>query len=162
MAAARSAVAHAVVAAWRLRRWRQRDSATSAVAAARQRDVGGSLAAARRRRQRQWRWRQREARRRCTARRQQRGCSRADAAAVVAARQHDVGGSLAAARWQWQSQRLWRQRDVGGGGSAPARRRRQHGGGTPHGAACGDVHRSRRCVPAAADNTDGDADDIVC
>ena len=81
---------------------------------------------------------------------------------MAAARQRDVGGSLAAARWQWQRQRLWRQRDVGGGGSAPARRRRQHGGGTPHGAACGDVHRGRRCVAAAADDADGDADDIVC
>jgi hypothetical protein len=32
----------------------------------------------------------------------------------------------------------------------------------PHGAACGDVHRGRRCAAAAADDADGDADDIVC
>ena len=56
-----------------------------AVAAARQRDVGGSLAAALRRQQRQRRWRQREARWRPTARRWQRGGSSAVAAAVAAA-----------------------------------------------------------------------------
>ncbi len=44
----------------------QRDSATLAVAAARQRDVGGSLAAARRLWQHQRRWRQRKAWRQCT------------------------------------------------------------------------------------------------
>jgi hypothetical protein len=56
-----------------------------AVAAARQRDVGGSLAAALRRQQRQRRWRQREARRWRTARRWQRSGSSAVAAAVAAA-----------------------------------------------------------------------------
>ena len=69
----------------RQRRWRQRDSTTSAVAvaAAHQRDVGGSMAAA-------WRWRQREAQQRCTARQQQRGCSSVDASAVAAACQRDA------------------------------------------------------------------------
>jgi hypothetical protein len=49
----------------------------------------------------QQRWQQREARQRRTARLQQRGCSSMDAAAVVAAQQRDVGGSLAAAQRQW-------------------------------------------------------------
>ena len=81
-----------------------------------------SLAAARQRRQHQWRWwrrkewrrytaRQRqsaaavEVRRWCTSRWWQRGCSSVDAAGVAAAQQRNVGGSLAAARRQWQHQR---------------------------------------------------------
>jgi hypothetical protein len=59
-------------------------AASAAVAAARLRDVGGSLAEA-------LRWRG-------TARRWQRGGSSAVAAAVAAAQHCDVGGSLAAAR----------------------------------------------------------------
>ena len=51
---------------------------------------------------------------------------------MAAARQRDVGGSLAAVRWQWQRQRWGRQgdsatsadRDVSGS-LAAARRRRQ-------------------------------------
>jgi hypothetical protein len=82
--------------------------------------------------------------------------------AVALARQRNVGGSLAAALWQWQCQRLWRQRDIGGGGSAPARRCRQHGGSTLHGAACGDVHRGCRCAATPATNANADTDDIVC
>jgi hypothetical protein len=84
-----------------------------AMVAARQRNVGCSLAAALRWRQRQRRWRRR------TAQRWQRGGSSAVAAAVAAARQRDVawrrcggGGSVS-----------------GGGGSATGQRRRQLGGG---------------------------------
>ena len=44
-----------------------------------------------------------------TARRRQRGGSSVEAAAVVEARQRDVGGSLVAVRWQWQHQRWGRQ-----------------------------------------------------
>jgi hypothetical protein len=101
-----------VAAARRLRRWRQRDSATSAAA---------------------WRGRGGGA---------QRGDSSAESAAVAEARQRDVGGSLAAVRWQGQRQRWGRQGDsatsaarwqqrggCGGGGSATARRRWQPGGG---------------------------------
>jgi hypothetical protein len=76
------------------------------VAAARLRDVGGSLAAA-------LRWRR-------IARRWQRGGSSAVAAAVAAARHRDVDGSLAAAR-------RWRQRgsDTARRSLAAVRRRRQ-------------------------------------
>ena len=48
----------------RQRRWRQRDSVRSAVAAVRQHYIGRSLVAARRRRQHKRRWRQRKERRR--------------------------------------------------------------------------------------------------
>jgi hypothetical protein len=51
--------------------------------------------------------------------------------AVVAARQRDIGGSLAAA-WgrRWKREARWQQcRGCGGGGSATARRWRQLGGG---------------------------------
>ena len=62
------------------RRWQcsGRSAEAAAVAAARQRNFGGSMAVVRRRRQG-------EARRRRTARRRQRGGSSADAAAVAAA-----------------------------------------------------------------------------
>ncbi len=105
-----------------------------------------SLAAARRRRQHQRCWRRRkewrrctaqqrqsdcssvdavagEARRWCTGQQWQHGCSSVDDAAVAAARQRDVGGSLAAARRQWQRQRRWRQCDSATSTMAAARQR---------------------------------------
>ncbi len=66
------------------------------VAAAQQRDVGGSLVVARRQWQRQRQWRQRD-------------IATSALAAVAAAQQRNVGGSLAVARrWRWrQHQQRW-------------------------------------------------------
>ncbi len=65
----------------------------AAVAAARQRDVGGSLATVWQQWQRQRRWRQRNN----------------TTSAVAAARQRDVGGRLAVARQRLQGQHRWQQ-----------------------------------------------------
>ncbi len=105
-----------------------------------------------RRRQRQRRWRQHEAWRRRTARWQQHGgCGRftgtvrkcANARAFERHRRADVRVFV-----------LGRgRRDDNADGIV---------GIGSDGGALGDVHRGRRCTAAAADDADGDADDIVC
>ncbi len=175
----------------RQRWWRKRDSATSAVVAARQRDVGGSLAVARRRRQHQRRWRQRDA-----------GGSAIAAARMLRRwRQCDVGGSLAVG-WRWRQRNAWRWRTArwrpvrwqqhgGCGGFTGTVRKCANARAFEHhqradvcvfvlgrgwrddsadgivivgsdGGARGDVHRGRRCTAAAADDADGNTNDIVC
>jgi hypothetical protein len=93
-----------------------------------------------------------------------------EAAAVAAARQHEVGSSLAAARRQWQHQRRWRQRDsaalavtavrqrdVGGsvsgsGGSAKRGSGSQRDGGSAL-AAARMLRRWRQCDNATSQST---------
>ncbi len=140
-------------------RWRQRDNAPLAVVAACQRNVGGSMAAARRRRQRQQRWRQREARQRGTARRRQR---------EVRWQQHGSCGGFtdtvrecAYARAFKRHQRADVRVFVLGQG------RRDDSVEDivvvcSNSAAHGDVHRGRRCAAADDADADGDGDDIVC
>ncbi len=128
----------------RTAQWQQRGSSSAnaaTVAAAQQQDGGSSLAAARR--QRQWRqcdsamseaaWRrQREAQRQRTVRWQQCSGSSAKAAAVAAARQSDVDGSLVAL-WRWrQCQRRWWQHKMRQRCTA---QRRQHSGSSAEAAA---------------------------
>jgi hypothetical protein len=93
---------------------------------------------------------------------------------VAAARQQDVGGSLAAARRrQWQRQRLWRQRDSA---TAQRRRWRQRASATSakgwrghgrSGSVSGGGGGAQRDGGAADDDTadadgNGDANDIIC
>ncbi len=144
----------------RHRRWRQRNIATSAVAAARQRDVGGSLAVARRRRHR-----------RCgggsvsgsggsatlSGGAQRDGGLRGGSSPEAAADSPEP--SAANVRAFERHRRADVRVFVLGRG-----RRDDSADGIvvvgSDGGARGDVHRGHRCAAAASDDADGNADDI--
>ncbi len=138
-----------VAAAWRLRRWRQRNRVTSAAAWRRQRQ-----------------WQQRKPRRQGTARLWQRRGSSTEAAAVAAARQCDVGSS-STVRECTDARAFERHRrvDVRVFVLGPSRRDDSVDSivtVSSDGVAHGDVYHGCRCTTIADVDADGNANDIVC